>query len=383
VRLEGTLDAFSLPDIFQLLSFTKKTGTLHLRREDQHGVVHVRDGAVTGGRGDAACQALGRRLVGAGLVDDDTLADAVERVLDSPGSGLGRALVDSGRVDADAAKALAVEQATDAVFELLRWPDGSFAFVMDEIDPDDLGAALQVEDVVAEGRRRLETWAVLTEQVPSASAVVTLAPAPATELVLSRDEWALLSLVDGVRSVSELVTLSGTGEYVVVSALAGLAERGLVTVGEGAEGASAVAQRQQLLAALEGRTVVAPPAPRKAEPRAKAEPAPVVEERKPVIPERPEPFTPGRKPDFAEEPVPALARLSAATAAAKASVATASVSSPTTDASASSVGSVHGAHALQPDAVPAASPATSPLIDRDPSVNKSLLLRLIAGVRGL
>ena len=47
MRLEGTLDAFSLPDIFQLLSYTKKTGTLHLRREGQHGVVHVRDGAVT------------------------------------------------------------------------------------------------------------------------------------------------------------------------------------------------------------------------------------------------------------------------------------------------------------------------------------------------
>ena len=28
MKLEGTLDAFSLPDIFQLLSFTKKTGTL-------------------------------------------------------------------------------------------------------------------------------------------------------------------------------------------------------------------------------------------------------------------------------------------------------------------------------------------------------------------
>ncbi len=51
------------------------------------------------------------------------------------------------------------EQATDAVFELLRWDNGAFAFVMDEADPDDLGASLTVEDVVAEGRRRLEVWA--------------------------------------------------------------------------------------------------------------------------------------------------------------------------------------------------------------------------------
>jgi hypothetical protein len=39
VKLEGSLDAFSLPDIFALLSMTKKTGGLHLRRDGAHGVV--------------------------------------------------------------------------------------------------------------------------------------------------------------------------------------------------------------------------------------------------------------------------------------------------------------------------------------------------------
>jgi hypothetical protein len=40
---------------------------------------------------------------------------------------------------------------------------------------------------------------------------------------------------------------------------------------------------------------------------------------------------------------------------------------------------VQGAHALAPETAV----APSAYIDRDPSVNKSLLLRLIAGVRGL
>jgi hypothetical protein len=407
VRLEGTLDAFSLPDIFQLLSYTKKTGTLHLRREGQHGVVHLRDGSVTGGRGDASCQALGRRLVGAGLVDDETLASAVELVMEHPGAGLAKTLADSGSLDREQLAALASEQAIDAVFELLRWPAGEFAFVVDEGDPDDLGAALSVEEVVAEGRRRLETWTVLVEKVPSLTAVVALAPAPASDPVLSRDEWALLSFVDGSRSVSELVSLSGTGEYVVVSALAGLAERGLVAVGERPAGLSALVQRQQLLAALEGRPVDVPAAKHVAltqvvadvvpdepvaEPVFEAEPVvedeplvadepelvimrePTPAQRKPVIPERPEPFTHSRQPEHAEEPMPALARLAASAAR---SATASSASAPVPTAPAASVGSVQGAHALAPDAVPA------PYIDRDPSVNKSLLLRLIAGVRGL
>ena len=144
MRLEGTLDAFSLPDIFQLLSYTKKTGTLHLRRDAEHGVVHLRDGAVTGARSDVFRQALGRRLVGAGLVDDEALAEAVAVVCDAPDTGLARALADTGRLDAELLRQHGVEQATDAIFDLLRWAEGDFAFVMDELDPDDLGAALAV-----------------------------------------------------------------------------------------------------------------------------------------------------------------------------------------------------------------------------------------------
>jgi hypothetical protein len=378
VRLEGTLAAFSLPDIFQLLSYTKKTGTLHLRRDAQHGVVHVRDGAVTGGRGDISRQALGRRLVGAGLVADDALADAAEQVLDDPALGLGKVLVDGGHVDAGVAQQLAKEQASDAVFELLRWPTGEFAFVMDEADPDDVGNSLPVEDVVAEANRRLAAWNELEDRVPSLEAVVAVVASPTVEPAFSREEWALIALVDGRRTVSDLVTLAGTGEFVVVAALADLAQRGLVTIGEASAATDPHAQRQQLLAALEGRAigaeavapaaapeppapVAAPAAPAPSVPAPAAPPA--AETRRPVIPERPEPFTPARRPDHAE-PAPTFSRYTTAAQA------------PATPP-ASTVGAVQGAHALAPEASP------STYIDRDPAVNKSLLLRLIAGVRGL
>jgi hypothetical protein len=368
VRLEGTLDAFSLPDIFQLLSYTKKTGTLHLRRDSQHGVVHVRDGAVTGGRGDATRQALGRRIVGAGLVEDAALADAAEKVLDDPALGLGKTLVDAGAVDAGAARDLATEQASDAVFELLRWPNGEFAFVMDEADPDDVGASIAVEDVVAEANRRLAAWQELADSVPSLDAVVSIVATPTAEPAFSREEWALLSLVNGTRTVGDLVSLAGTGEFVVASALAHLAERGLVQVGD-AVSADPHAQRQQLLLALEGRPVPAAVVPEPVtEPvvvPAQASPAPpAAADRQQVIPERPEPFTPSRRPEHAEPTAPAFQRYAATVQ-----------SAPTTP----SVGAVQGAHALAPETTP----APSSYIDRDPSVNKSLLLRLIAGVRGL
>ena len=372
MRLEGTLDAFSLPDIFQLLSYTKKSGALHLRRGDRHGVVHLREGAVTGARSDVGRQELGRRLVGSGLVDDEALASAAEQIAEQPGSGLARLLVEKASLDPAHVAGLAAEQATDAVFDLLRWPEGDFSFVVDEADPDDLGAALPVDAVVAEGRRRLELWGSLIESVPAPATVLRLHPVPPVDPTVSRDEWSLLSLVDGHRTVADLVALAGRGEYAVVSLLAGLVARGLLAPCGPAD--DQFQRRQALLAALEGRTVPEPFIAEPAVAEAAVEPAvapPVVPAAPaadsgpvlvgsaapgPVIPQRREPFTPARRPEHAEQPL-GYARPGEGGA---------------------TVGAVDGANALAPDALAAPAP-----VALDANVNKTLLLRLIAGVRGL
>jgi hypothetical protein len=394
VRLEGTLDAFSLPDIFQLLSFTKKTGALHLRRVEGAGVVYFAAGSVTGASSADGRTGLARRIVGAGVTSDDALAAGVERAVGDGRVGVAAALRDAGAVDEGTLHAIVGEHTVDSVFDLLRWPDGEFAFVVDESNPDDLGILLAVDEVVAEARRRLDAWSTVSRVVPSPDAIPALVAAPGSDPVVSREEWALLGLVDGRRRVADVVALTGGGEYGVVSSLAALVERGLVTVGSGEnDPASAAARRLRLLARLgaaepEPAAVPAPSAA-PAEPAASvptsmptsmptsvptsapavvappsvpAQPAPTavpagagVAPEASVTPVRSEPFLPRRVPDHADDHA----------------VNAAALPRP--------VGHVLGSAAV------ATAPATATVssIERDPSVNKSLLLRLIAGVRGL
>ncbi|HEU0131432.1 MAG TPA: DUF4388 domain-containing protein [Mycobacteriales bacterium] len=359
MTLEGSLDAFSLPDIFQLLSFTKKTGALRITGPAAQGVVHFATGSVTGAASDVHRQALARRLVGAGLLDDAQLAQAIEAVANDPALGIGKAAHDAGLVDDGVLHEHVVEQATDAVFDLLRWTRGDFAFVSNEPNPDDLGVSLNVEEVITEGRRRLEEWESLTKAVPAPDAVVSVVLKPASDdTAVTADEWSVLALADGRRTVADLVRLTGRGEFATVKTLAGLVDRRLVAVRRGDDGNDSVAallRRQRELSALEGR-------PEPAEPDPEPEPAPAVAERpRPevvpdVVPQRPEPMV-ARKPEFPEEPVslPGARR-------------PASAVRTTTE--------TEGSAAVATETV-------SPLIERDPSVNKSLLLRLIAGVRGL
>ena len=392
MRLEGTLDAFSLPDIFQLLSFTKKTGALHLRRGDVHGVVHFAAGAVTGASADQGRQALGRRLVGAGHVSDDALTQAVDRAANDSDLGLAKALFEAGAVDAAALSTLVSEQAIDSVFDLLRWPEGDFGFVVDEGNPDDLGVSLSVDDVVTEARRRLDYWQTVSTTIPSPDSVLAIAAIAPDDLSISPDEWWLLGLVDGRRGVHELIALTGRGEFTCVSSLAAMVDRGLLTVRANDDGdaAAALIRRHQLLSRLEGapvtsspslaaavsgtapvaavpaqvRTVEAPAQPAAVEAPAQAVATPARPEDRNVTPVRAEPFLPRRTPDHPEEHLPSrtVSAMTAGSAmAAGASAATATAGNLAT----------------------AVAPAASPYIERDPSVNKSLLLRLIAGVRGL
>ena len=260
MRLEGSLDAFGLPDILQLLAFTTKTGALYVRRAcgpnaaPAAGVVHVRGGAIAAASSDVRHEGLARRIVAAGLVDDDALREAVNRVRSDASVGLVRALLEAEAVTQEAAFGVAREQAIDAVCELLRWAEGEFSFGMDEPDRDALPVTLPVDEVVSEGRRRLEAWPALTALIPSPAAVLSLSLNPPEDPSCSREEWALLSLVDGRRTVSDVVSLLGRGEYVVVRALAALVERGLlVSAGadSGGGGLADLVRRQAMLLEIE------------------------------------------------------------------------------------------------------------------------------------
>jgi hypothetical protein len=377
VKLEGSLDAFSLPDIFALLSMTKKTGGLHLRRAGAHGVVWLTTGSLTGGASDIARQTLARRLVGSTQVSDDALSAAVDAARADGDLGVVRALQQSGTVDEGVLHEVVSEQIIDTVFDLLRWTEGDFAFSLDEPNPDDVGVSLGVDEVVTEARRRLEAWGGVAAAVPSPQTVLSLATSLDDDTTVGRDDWALLALVDGRRSVAELVGLCGRGEFAVVSRLADLVGRGLLRT-DAADGVEALMRRHSVLAQLETAEPVeaveaAEPAaaepdpeelteepvvaatPRRVETlvdaqRGRPVAAPAVPaqpgERTHVTPARPEPFLPKRQPEHAEMPL-----------------------------NGSPLAAVAGSAAV------AASPATH--IERDPSVNKSLLLRLIAGVRGL
>ncbi len=86
-----------------------------------------------------------------------------------------------------------------------------------------------VQNLILEGLRRLEEMSHLTGLVPALDKPVFLAPEPPQDDIrLTAREWSVLSLVNGKRTVGEILVASGRPEAEVRGILAGLLAADLV-----------------------------------------------------------------------------------------------------------------------------------------------------------
>ena len=227
--LQGTLNEFTLSDVFSLLALTKKSGALRVTADTTDGRVFFRDGGICLALSDAGRVPLIARLVSAGLMGEEELRPIVA---DHAGSSVAitDALLRSGQVEDRVLSVFLREQIVDAVFELMRLTEGCFSF--DANEPGlSRGLTLGVVEVVGEANRRLDEWQTISGRIASPSAVLAMVPAAAAQaegVTLAGEQWDLLALVDGRRTVADIVELTGQGEFATCRVLGDLVEAGLV-----------------------------------------------------------------------------------------------------------------------------------------------------------
>ena len=264
--LAGSLTEFSIPDVFQLLAATRKTGLLHLTGPDARGRVWILAGSLTYAVADIRHAPLASRLLQGGDIGEDAVEALITaQAADGPGA-IGRTLADAGMAPDRIAQVLR-DQVVDAVFELSRWATGDFSF-----EPTTAGAdagvdapAVPAAEVLDAAASRAAEWEGITSQLPSPGSVLTVVARPPVQsgvIQITPQQWEVLTLVDGTRSVADVIALTGQGQFVVARLLAGMVADGLLAVGDAAGEEPRTRSRARLVADLEHRLLgAAPPAP--------------------------------------------------------------------------------------------------------------------------
>lgn len=235
MALRGNLKDFSLPDVFQLVTFSRKTGVLRIQREDEaRGSVWFRDGDVFFAQSNWHTEPLGERLVRAQRLTPQALDRALQLRSGEGENGrrLGQILIDEGYITDKVLESFVSEQIQETIFDLMRWDEGDFDFeAMPDAVEEDIGLSVSIENVIMEGSRRLEEWTRIKKKIPSVDVVFKMATAPGEgtfEISLKPMEWNLLLLVDGTRSVADLAHETDRTDFEVARIIYGLFSAGLL-----------------------------------------------------------------------------------------------------------------------------------------------------------
>lgn len=226
----GTLDDFTLPEIFRLLSQSGRTGRLDVTRSAGAGAVFFRDGDVYYAQSTLSTERLGRHLVRAHAITETQLRRALDEHATTK-RRIGDILRAHGVLSEEQLQAAIRSQIEDAAFDLLRWEAGEFSWVGGAATEVEVPIAVSVENLIMEAARRIDELEVIRRRIPSGDAVLAMSPTPpegALEINIAPDEWRVLVTIDGTRSVDEIAAALRFEEFELLKILYGLMAAGLV-----------------------------------------------------------------------------------------------------------------------------------------------------------
>jgi len=232
--LQGNIEKFTLPEIFQLVAASKKSGTLGIQKDDSIVMIYFKNGDIIYGYGPRQTFHLGQLLKERGKITPVQLEEAVNTQARTQNSKrLGEILIHKKFIERSDLEIVVREQIEELLYSLLSWQTGSFKFYENQFPTDEeITVNLSVENVIMEGLRRLDEMNMVKETLPDLERVYTISASQSGRtraVTLKAPEWNIMALVDGRRSLSEICRLSAMDREEALVKLAQLKLAGIIT----------------------------------------------------------------------------------------------------------------------------------------------------------
>jgi len=266
MALEGTFSDFGLAEIFQLIGLQKKTGVLTVRGGADGQVV-----TVSFDRGMVAfadeyqrseAERLGSILLRSRIVTKEALEKAIETQKQTL-QRLGHVLVQMGFITQQELRRSLQTQMKETVYRLFRWKEGSYHFSPEPVSYDkDMYQPLSSEFLLMEGVRMIDEWPIIEKRITSFDLVFEKVPGresaagkpagaggeewddimsivdeePGKDQVrpssdgskLSSQEQAIYQIVDGEKTVQDIIDVGKIGEFEACKILYGFLSVGRI-----------------------------------------------------------------------------------------------------------------------------------------------------------
>ncbi len=235
--LQGNIEKFTLPEIFQLIASSRKSGTLGIQKDDSIVMVYFKDGEIIYGYGPRQTFHLGQLLKEKKIISEEQLEQAVAIQARTENSKrLGEIMTARGFIDRADLESVIRKQVQELLYSLLSWQTGSFKFYENQFPTDEeITVRLSVENVILEGLRRVDEMNLVRDTFPDQAEIYAISAAQGDrprDVSLQAREWNIMALVDGRRTIADICRVSPVDRHETLKKLAQLKLAGLITKAE-------------------------------------------------------------------------------------------------------------------------------------------------------
>ena len=220
MSLRGELRVVPIAEVLQLLDVQEQSGVLSVSRSNANVEIYFRKGRIELA---IATNVSEEFLLGRFIVDSELMTrQDFEGFLDSRGQGtklIGAQLVKLGYLSERELGSALQRQTAELIYEILRWRFGMFSFkATRNLPPAATDAALQldVEGILMEGFRRVDEWHLIEREVDNFDLVFLRNEDAVAQMGrgrLTREELAILELVNGRNTVKDIIRKSRMGSF--------------------------------------------------------------------------------------------------------------------------------------------------------------------------
>lgn len=229
--LQGDAAAFRLPDVLTFLSTTRKSGTLTFASGGKEANLFFDNGALVYAGSNQEHFRLGTILLRRKQITREQ-RDRIDAVMQRDGGQFGHVAVQTGILTDPQLRDYLKVQVSEIVYDAFVWEGGTFAFTQETSLPAHaVTISIDLGNLIMEGARRIEEWEQCLKLLPDQNTIFRVVATPRDEkITLTAEEWKILFMINGQRTIKELCEDSEDDPFQVYRLLYGLRANKLIEV---------------------------------------------------------------------------------------------------------------------------------------------------------
>lgn len=230
ITLQGSLKSFKLPDILTFLSIGRKSGTLNLVSSNRESFIYFENGSVIYASSNQEKFRLGAILIWRKKITPEQWR-SMEKVMLEQGEKFGKVAVEQKLLSEDELRDFLKIQVSEIIYDCFVWDEGKFSFLERmQLPPHAVTISIDLSNLIMEGARRIDEWERCLQLLPDKNVRLKVISSPEAreKITLTLDEWKVLFLINGARTLEEICDIAEEDRLHVYRIIYGLIMNQLV-----------------------------------------------------------------------------------------------------------------------------------------------------------